>query len=64
MSFPISQLIEPLFSSTWCPNFALYVCVSIPALQIGSSVSFFYSPHICVKTITLLIPPPWRDDQG
>ena len=27
----------------------LYACVSIPALQIGSSVPFFYIPYICVN---------------
>ena len=29
--------------------FVLYICVSISALQTGSSVPFFYVPHICVN---------------
>ena len=27
----------------------LYICLSIPALQIGSSVPFFQIPHICTN---------------
>ena len=27
----------------------LYVCISIPALQIGSSIPFFQIPHICIN---------------
>ena len=27
-----------------------YIWVSIPALQVGSSVPFFYLPHICINT--------------
>ena len=27
----------------------LYACISIPALQIVSSVSFFWIPHVCVN---------------
>ena len=30
------------------PTFVLNVCVSISALQIGSSITFFYFPHICL----------------
>ena len=30
-------------------RFVLYICVSISALQIGSSVPFFQIPHICVN---------------
>ena len=55
--------LNPSFPPLGVHTFALYVCVSIPALQTGSSVSFFYSPHTCIKTITLFIPPPWRDNK-
>ena len=30
-------------------KFVIYVCVSIPALQIGSSVPFFQIPHVCIN---------------
>ena len=46
MSVLLSQFI-PL-SPPVC-TWPLYVCVSIPALQIGSSVPFFQIPYICVK---------------
>ena len=29
--------------------FIHYICISVPALQIGSSVPFFYIPHICIN---------------
>ena len=32
-----------------CPKSVLYVCISIPALQIGSSVPLFYILYICVN---------------
>ena len=32
----------------------LYVCVSIPALEIGSHVPFFKIPHICVNVLLFL----------
>ena len=32
----------------WYPYASLYVCVSISALQTGSSVPLFWTPHICV----------------
>ena len=32
----------------------LYVCASIAALQIGTSVSFFYIPYVCVNIWYLL----------
>ena len=31
------------------PESVLYVCISIPALQIGSSVPFFYIPYMCIN---------------
>ena len=30
-------------------KFVLYICVSVPALQIGSSVPFFYILYICIN---------------
>ena len=33
----------------WCPYVSVYVCVSISALQIGSSEPFFWIPHIYVN---------------
>ena len=40
VSMLLSQFVLPSLSSL-CPKSVLYVCVSIPALQIGSSVPFF-----------------------
>ena len=33
----------------WGHKSVLYICVSIPSLQIGSSVLFFQIPYICVN---------------
>ena len=54
MSIPISQFItpQPPPPATFPPGvhtFVLYICVSISALQTGSSVPFFQVPHICVN---------------
>ena len=53
MSIPISQFIppppHPWLSPLHVHTFVLYICVSISALQTGSSVPFFYIPHICVN---------------
>ena len=38
-SFPLTTL---------CPLFVLYICISFPALQVSSSIPFFYIPHIYV----------------
>ena len=38
----------PRLSPLGVRMFVLYVCVSISALQTGSSVPFFQVPHICV----------------
>ena len=49
MSIPISQFIL----HTLLPRVhtsVLYVCVSLPALQMGSSVPFFEIPRICLRT--------------
>ena len=46
-SIPISQGIPPTFRP-WYPYASLYVRVSISALQTGSSVPLFWTPHICV----------------
>ena len=43
MSIPISQFIPPLRG---IHTFILYVCVSISAMQIRSSLPFFYILHI------------------
>ena len=42
---PICLLLSPL----GVHMFLLYICVSISALQTGSSVPFFQVPHICVN---------------
>ena len=39
----------PLLSLLDVHTFVLYICVSISALQTGSSVPFFQVPHICVN---------------
>ena len=48
MSNLISQFIPPS-PQPHVHMCILYVCVSIPALQIGSSVPFFQIPHICLN---------------
>ena len=49
----IFQCYSPKMSSLSFPHCVhksiLYVCISIPALQIASSVLFFQSPYICVN---------------
>ena len=49
MSIPISQFIPPPLTPISVHMFVLYICVSISTLQTGSSVPFFYVPHICVN---------------
>ena len=53
MSIPISEFITPPNPPPHSPlgvhTFVLYICVSISALQTGSSVPFFWVPHICVN---------------
>ena len=48
MSGPISEFIPSSLSSLGVQMFFLYIYVSISALQIGSSISFFYIPHIWI----------------
>ena len=38
-----------------CPKSVLYVCISIPALQIGPSVPFFQIPPVCVNIQNLFL---------
>ena len=45
-SVPIFQFVPPPPSPFSIHRFVLYIRVSISALQISSSVSFFYTPHI------------------
>ena len=47
MSIPISQFIPPPppLSPLGVHMFVLYICLSISALQTGSSVPFFYVPY-------------------
>ena len=49
MSIPVSQFLPP-YSSPPPPlgihTFVLYLCVSVSALQIRSSVPFFWTPHM------------------
>ena len=48
--FNATLSIRPtLFFPHWVHKSVLYVCVSIAALQIGPSVSFFYIPYVCVN---------------
>ena len=53
MSIPIYQFIPTppplLLSPLGVHTFLLYICVSISAPQTGSSLPFFYVPHICVN---------------
>ena len=50
LSILISQSIPlPLPTPASIYMFILRVCISIPSQKIGSSVPFFYSPHICVN---------------
>ena len=42
------NLSHPVLSRL-CHTSIFYICVSIPALQIDSSVPFFQIPHICVN---------------
>ena len=49
-SIPLSQFISPLLSPLAVHMFVLHICVSISVLQIGSSVPFFYLPHILSKS--------------
>ena len=54
MSIPISQFIPPTpppppLSPIGVHTFVLYICVSVSALQTGSSMPFFYIPHICIN---------------
>ena len=49
LSFP------PALSLPHCAHKSiLYICISIPSLQIDSSVSFFYIPYICIIIQCLL----------
>ena len=48
MSIPICQLI-PLPFPFGVHRLVIYICVSISALQIGSSVPFFQIPHISIN---------------
>ena len=48
MSILISQFVPPS-PSAHVHTFILYVCIYIHALQIGSSIPFFYIPHTCVN---------------
>ena len=49
MSIPISQFIHPPSFPLGIHIFVLYVCVSISAWQLRSSIPFFQIPHICIN---------------
>ena len=49
MSIPISQFIPTLPSPLVNHKIIFYVCDSISALQISSSVPFFWIPHISIS---------------
>ena len=53
MSVLLSQFVTP-FSPSHVHKSVLYVCISIPALQIDSSVPFFWIPDMCVNVYLLL----------
>ena len=57
MSVLISQLIPPSPTHTVSMHLFLYVCVSIPALELGSSVLFFLTPviHSCLSLLSLCV---------
>ena len=54
MSVPISQFIPPFLSILDVCTFILYICVSISALQIRLSITFFQIPHVYVKKPTFV----------
>ena len=54
VSIPVSQFI-PQSPLPHVHKSVLYVCISIPAVQIGSSVPFFSIPHISINTQYLLL---------
>ena len=49
MSIPISQSIPTPTLPTLVSMFVFYVWVSFSALQVSSSIPFFYIPHVCVN---------------
>ena len=52
MAVYMSTLISQFIPLSPFPHFhtsILYICISIPSLQIGSSLQFFYTPHICIN---------------
>ena len=52
MEVYMSTLISQFNPPSPFPHFhmsILYICISIPSLQIGSSLPFFYTPHICTN---------------
>ena len=49
MSIPISQSIPTPTLPTLVSMFFFYVWVSFSALQVSSSIPFFYIPHVCVN---------------
>ena len=55
MSIPVSQFIPPLAPTLLSPlgvhTFVLYICVSISALQTGSSIPFFEIAHVLIYDI-------------
>ena len=48
ISIPISQFLPPSSLFLSVHMFVVHICVSSSALQISSSVPFFYIPHVCV----------------
>ena len=42
----------------------LYICISIPALQIGSSVPFFLEKEMAPHSSTLAWKIPWMEEPG
>ena len=56
MSTLISQFIPPSLPPPHHVQLSiLYVCFSIPALQVGSSIPFFYIPHALIYNICFSI---------
>ena len=50
---PTTTTTTPPLSTLGVHTFVLYICVSISAFQTGSSVPFFYIPHMCVNIRSL-----------
>ena len=46
---PLSPFIPPSPLPPWAHKSILYICISIPPLEIGSSVPLFYISYVCIN---------------